>query len=142
MPSFSYKDHDIKTMPRTDFSTSRDASGTTEFLVEYFKDSPQIFSLQFELTSRCNERCRHCYLPGNRNFRDMDTSLALSILDQLADMGTLNVTFSGGECFLHPCFIPILRYAREKDFSIAVLSNLTLLNEEIISSLKALMRKL
>ena len=137
MPGFSYKGHDIKTMLQTEISTVNDSMGTTEFLKGYFMDSPQIFSLQFELTNRCNERCRHCYLPGSRNFRDMDTSLAVSILDQLADMGTLNVTFSGGECLLHTDFIQILKYAREKDFSIAVLSNITLLNDEMIYSLKA-----
>jgi len=37
---------------------------------------------------------------------------------------------------LHPDFIPILRHARENDFSISVLSNLTLLTDEIISALK------
>ena len=55
----------------------------------------------------------------------------MSILDQLAEMGTLKVTFSGGECLLHPDFIPILRHARQNDFSISVLSDLTLLNDEI-----------
>ena len=136
MPGFSYRGHDIKTMPRTDFSVLRDSMVTTEFLAGYFADCPQIFSLQFELTNRCNERCRHCYLPDSRNFRDIDTSLAVSVLDQLVDMGTLNVTFSGGECLLHPDFVQILKHAREKDFSIAILSNITLLNDEIIHSLK------
>lgn len=136
MPRFSYSQKDRKTAPRTDFDSSHDAIATTEFLSEYFKDNPQIFSFQFELTSRCNERCRHCYLPGSRDFHDMETDLVMSILDQLKEMGTLKVTFSGGECLLHPDFIPILRHARENDFSISVLSNLTLLTDEIISALK------
>lgn len=51
-------------------------------------------------------------------------------------MGTLQVTFSGGECLLHPDFIPILRYSREKDFMISILSNVTLLNDEILHALK------
>ena len=136
MPRFNYSQFDRKTAPRTDFDTSHDAESTTEFLMEYFKSSPQIFAFQFELTSRCNERCRHCYLPGTRNFHDMETGLVMSILDQLKEMGTLKVTFSGGECLLHKDFIPILRHARENDFSISVLSNLTMLNDEIISALK------
>ena len=136
MPRFCYGQTDRKTAPRTDFDASPDAASTTEFFAEYFRDKPHIFSFQFELTSRCNERCRHCYLPGARDFHDMETELVFSILDQLADMGTLKVTFSGGECLLHPDFIPILRYAREKDFSISVLSNLTLLDDDIISALK------
>ena len=136
MPRFSYSNHDIKTRAQTEFDPSPDAYSTTNFLAEYFRNDPQIFSFQFELTSRCNEKCRHCYLPGTRTFRDMETDLVMSILDQLAEMGTLKVTFSGGECLLHPDFIPILRHARQNDFSISVLSNLTLLNDEIITALK------
>ena len=137
MPSFSYSASDRKTMPRVKPEELSAASmATTDFFAEYFKKKPQIFSFQFELTSRCNERCRHCYLPGARNFHDLETELTLDILDQLADMGTLHVTFSGGECLLHKDFIKILRHAREKDFSISVLSNVTLLNDEIISALK------
>lgn len=136
MPRFSYSQSDRKTAPRTAPDLTPDAQATTEFLAEYFKNDPQIFSFQFELTSRCNERCRHCYLPGARDFHDMETALVMSILDQLAEMGTLKVTFSGGECLLHKDFIPILRHARENDFSISVLSNLTMLNDDIISALK------
>ena len=136
MPRFSYSLSDRKTAPRTEFDDPPDAAATTNFLAEHFRNNPQIFSFQFELTSRCNERCRHCYLPGSRDFHDMETDLVISILDQLADMGTLKVTFSGGECLLHPDFIPILKHARENDFSISVLSNLTLLTDEIVSALK------
>ncbi|MBQ7544769.1 MAG: radical SAM protein [Synergistaceae bacterium] len=136
MPRFSYSHKDKKTAPLTALDASPDAQATTEFLGQYFRNDPHLFAFQFELTSRCNERCRHCYLPGTRNFHDMETDLVLSILDQLAEMGTLKVTFSGGECLLHEDFIPILRRARENDFSISVLSNLTLLTDEIISALK------
>ncbi|MBQ3396344.1 MAG: radical SAM protein [Synergistaceae bacterium] len=136
MPSFSYSMTDVKTAPRKNFYTSLDSRSTTEFFEEYFRNAPQLFAFQFELTSRCNERCRHCYLPGTRNFHDMETNLVIDILDQLKDTGTVSVTFSGGECLLHKDFIPILKHARENDFSISVLSNLTLLNDEIISALR------
>ena len=136
MPSFSYSRQDRKTAPKTEIDTSPASEGTTDVLAQYFRDNPQIFSFQFELTSRCNERCRHCYLPGTRNFHDLETDLVIDILDQLKEMGTLKVTFSGGECLLHKDFIPILKHARENDFSISVLSNLTLLNDEIISALR------
>ena len=136
MPRFSYKAHDVKTKPQTEFDFSIGYAGTTEFLQKYFRNDPHIFSCQFELTSRCNERCRHCYLPGTRTFHDLETPLIFSLLDQLAEMGTLSVTFSGGECLLHPDFISILKHARDNDFIISVLSNLTLLNDEIIQALR------
>ncbi|MBQ7169660.1 MAG: radical SAM protein [Synergistaceae bacterium] len=136
MPRFSYSKHDRKTAPLTALDVSPDSQATTEFLGRYFRNDPHLFAFQFELTSRCNERCRHCYLPGARDFHDMETELVMSILDQLRDMGTLKVTFSGGECLLHPDFIPILRHARENDLSVSILSNLTLLTDDMISAIK------
>ena len=136
MPRFSYKIHDIKTKPQTEFDFSYGARGTTDFFQKYFRDNPHIFSTQFELTNSCNEKCRHCYLPKNRKFDNLETPLVLSLLDQFAEMGTLNLALSGGECLLHPDFIPILKHAREKDFIISVLSNITLLNDDIIQALK------
>ncbi|MBQ3401931.1 MAG: radical SAM protein [Synergistaceae bacterium] len=136
MPSFSYSMKNRKTAPLTALNVSPDAQGTTEFLGRYFRNDPHLFAFQFELTSRCNEQCRHCYLPGARNFHDLETDLVISILDQLRDMGTLKVTFSGGECLLHPDFIPILRHARENDLSISILSNITLLTDKMISAIK------
>ena len=59
MPRFSYSRQDRKTAPKTEIADSPDSWGTTDLLTDYFKENPQIFSFQFELTSRCNERCRH-----------------------------------------------------------------------------------
>jgi radical SAM protein with 4Fe4S-binding SPASM domain len=52
-------------------------------------------------------------------------------------MGLLNLTLSGGEPMLHKNFIGFLRKAKDYDFSINILSNLTLLNDEIIAGMKA-----
>jgi radical SAM protein with 4Fe4S-binding SPASM domain len=52
-------------------------------------------------------------------------------------MGLLNLTLSGGEPMLHKHFPDFLRKAKEYDFSINILSNLTLLNDEIIAEMKA-----
>jgi MoaA/NifB/PqqE/SkfB family radical SAM enzyme len=94
-------------------------------------------ALQIELTSRCNERCVHCYIPHENKISDIDDALFYDTLDQCREMGLLNLTLSGGEPMLHPHFIDYLRKAQEYDFSINVLSNLTLLNDEIIAEMKA-----
>jgi radical SAM protein with 4Fe4S-binding SPASM domain len=51
-------------------------------------------------------------------------------------MGVLGLTLSGGEPMLHKNFCEFLRKAKEYDFSINILSNLTLLNDEIIKEMK------
>ena len=52
-------------------------------------------------------------------------------------MKLLHLTLSGGEPMLHKNFFDFLRKCKEYDFSVNVLSNLTLLNDEIIKEMKA-----
>jgi len=114
---------------------NRDLQSTSDYLYSYFRLNPTIFGAHFEITSKCNERCVHCYLTNHDIAKDMDTVLALDILDQLKEMGTLSVTFSGGEPFLHKDFDKILIRARENDFIINILTNGTCINNEMIENL-------
>lgn len=108
----------------------------------YFQDefhrAPRIFGLQIEVSSRCNERCIHCYLPNKQKDqgKNIDLDLILRVLDEAKELGTLSLTLSGGELFLHKDIDVILRHARKNDFSISILSNLVLLNNDNIELLK------
>jgi radical SAM protein with 4Fe4S-binding SPASM domain len=51
-------------------------------------------------------------------------------------MGVLDITLSGGEAILHPHFCDFLQRAKKDDFSVSILSNLTELNNEVISVMK------
>jgi radical SAM protein with 4Fe4S-binding SPASM domain len=134
---FSYAALEPKTIKK-DFTPliRRAKKSTQEFLDEHFRDKPNLTSLQIELTSRCNERCVHCYIPHENKTSDIEPSLFYDILDQCRKMGLLSITLSGGEPLLHPGFPEFLRRAKGSDLSINVLSNLTLLNDEIIAEMK------
>ncbi|MFP3043468.1 radical SAM protein [Treponema primitia] len=108
-----------------------------EFLDEHFKGAHHLTSLQIELTSRCNERCIHCYIPHENKICDIESSLFYDTLDQCREMGVLDLKLSGGEPMLHKNFIDFLGKAKECDLSVTVLSNLTLLNSDIIAEMKA-----
>jgi radical SAM protein with 4Fe4S-binding SPASM domain len=135
---FSYSALEPKTIKR-DFTPIilRAEKSSQEYLDEHFKDRPHLTSLQIELTSRCNERCVHCYIPHENKISDIDPALFYDVLDQCRDMGLLSLTLSGGEPMLHKNFCDFLRKAKEYDFSINILSNLTLLNDEIIAGMTA-----
>jgi len=135
---FSYSELKPKTA-RKDFSPEifRADKGTQDYLENHFKNSPQLTQFQIELTNRCNERCLHCYIPHESKIDDIAPSLFYNVLDQCREMGVLSLTLSGGEPMLHPNFIEFLQKAKEYDFAINVLSNLTLLNDEIIAEMKA-----
>ncbi|GHV69055.1 hypothetical protein FACS1894199_17210 [Bacteroidia bacterium] len=135
---FSYSDIEPKTIKK-DFTppVKRSDVSTQTYLDEHFKGKPHLTSLQIELTSRCNERCVHCYIPHENKLTDIEDALFYDVLEQCKALGLLNLTLSGGEPMLHRHFIDYLRKAQEYDFSINVLSNLTLLNDDIVKELKA-----
>ena len=51
-------------------------------------------------------------------------------------MNIINVTLSGGEPLIHKDFLQFLAKCREFDLSVNVLTNLTLLTDEIVSEMK------
>lgn len=140
--TFTYAIDNPKTVA-TDFIqiTDQDINETTQdFFLEEVQGRPLISNIQFEVSSRCNERCIHCYIPNakkNKGF-DMPTEKVKNIIDQLAEMGGLRVTLSGGEAFMHKDLIEIIKYARKKDMMVTILSNLIALKDEQIQQLRDL----
>lgn len=109
---------------------------TQEFLDDYFNGEPQLTSVHIEITSKCNERCIHCYLPHEEKVKSIDSSLFYSILEQCKNMNVLHLTVSGGEPMLHKDFCNFLKKCNEYEFSINVLSNLTLLDKKTLEEMK------
>lgn len=137
---FSYKMENPKTLADnyTQETQQKVEESTQDFMLEATQLKSQLNGLQFELTSRCNERCIHCYIPNDKKNAgaDMPIEKVKSLIDEFADMGGLHVTLSGGEAFLHKDIIPIIQYCREKDMMISILSNLIALKDEQIPLLK------
>jgi AdoMet-dependent heme synthase len=98
-----------------------------EELVAKSQEQHRLLSAHWELTYRCNARCSHCYVDvaaPNAKIRDeLDTAECISLLDQLAELGALNITFSGGEALVRRDFFEIARYARTKQFLVRLFTN-------------------
>lgn len=137
---FTYAIDNPKTLTESYYQPTIEkvSENTQDFFLEEVQGRPLISSLQFELSSRCNERCIHCYIPNDKKNKgfDMPTTKVKSILDEFAAMGGIHVTLSGGEAFLHKDIIEIAEYCREKDLKITILSNLISLKDEQIERLK------
>jgi len=114
------------------------SNNTQDFFLEEVQGEPKISALQFELSSRCNERCIHCYIPSakKQTGSDMPIEKVKSIIDEFAEMGGIHITLSGGEAFLHKDILEICKYCREKDLKISILSNLISLKDDQIPILK------
>lgn len=109
---------------------------TQEFLRNYFGNKPLLKSLHIEITSICNERCIHCYIPHELKDRHMDLGLFSKIVDESIEMKVLNFTLTGGEPMLHPNFLEMIKRCRKENISLNILSNLTALSEDIVTELK------
>lgn len=138
--SFSYSLDNPKTSTNLFLqdSTVSVQADSQNIMLETTRLKPSLNGLQFELTSRCNERCIHCYIPNSKKNAgaDMPLEKVYSIIDEYYEMGGLAVTLSGGEVFLHKNIMEIIDYCRQKDMMITILSNLLNLKDWQIPLLK------
>lgn len=101
-----------------------------------FTGTGQLYSVAIELTYRCNERCRHCYVIDEGR-AELTTAQLKTILDDLAEMNVCNVVFTGGEIFMRKDAFEVLEYAYAKGFAVDVFTNGTMLNANNCLRLKA-----
>ena len=95
--------------------------------------------VMFELTYRCNFRCRHCYVPKSyRKKGELRTKEIFSVLAQLKDIGCFYLGFTGGEPFIRKDILDILWFAKKKGFELIIYTNGSLINEIIVKELQKL----
>jgi len=91
------------------------------------------FAITFETTYGCNEKCIHCYM--DRNLLSLSLTEIKRILSEIAKENCLCVTFTGGEFFTRHDALEIVEYANNLHFIIDILSNGSLINQEIVDVL-------
>ncbi len=105
--------------------------------VELRNQHPSLQNISVEITQRCNERCVHCYIPHETKNIKMSDEDFYKIVDSCSEMQTIvNFRITGGECMSHPSFKQFIKYVKAKGFALSVLTNLTLLDDEIVDILK------
>jgi MoaA/NifB/PqqE/SkfB family radical SAM enzyme len=100
---------------------------------------PLDFSL--EVTARCNNDCRHCYInlpAGDPEARRRKLSLAEigDMADQAVALGTLWCLISGGEPLLRQDFADLYVMLRQKGLLVSVFTNACLVTEEHVALFK------
>ncbi len=82
-----------------------------------------------EITSRCNLRCAFCYL-DHADTDELSTEEIKDYLDQLAGLGSLFLSLTGGEPLLRKDFWEIAQHAHDLGFAINLKTNGTLIDEK------------
>jgi radical SAM protein with 4Fe4S-binding SPASM domain len=92
---------------------------------------------KFELLYHCNLECAHCSNSTERWRKGtLNTGTVKHIIHQLYDMGTVLISFTGGEIFARKALWDIIAYADKSGFLIELLTNATLMTEADVQRLK------
>ncbi|KYK36509.1 MAG: hypothetical protein AYK19_08540 [Theionarchaea archaeon DG-70-1] len=96
---------------------------------------PKSFSL--EVTYHCNLQCRHCYA-HNPGGDELTTEEVLTVVKDIAETGFGTVALSGGEPLLRKDVSDIVREICEYNMFSVLVTNGTLISNEMLKSLKTL----
>ena len=95
------------------------------------------FTFNLEVTARCNNNCRHCYinLPSGdikAAGRELTCAEIGAIADQAADLGALWCLITGGEPLLRNDFSDIYTTLKKKGLLVSVFTNACLITDDHI----------
>jgi len=104
-------------------------------LWDKLKDKRVPLSFDLEITARCNNDCRHCYInlsAGDRAAQAAELTVAeiSDIADQAVQLGAMWCLITGGEPLLRPDFADIYLVLKRKGLLVSVFTNATLVTEE------------
>jgi len=103
------------------------------------------FGFQWHITDRCNLRCTHCYQEDYSGSNELSLDALRRIADEI--IRTLSkwnksgdIAITGGEPLLKEEMFPLIRYLESADeiASLDILSNGTLINENIVEQIRDL----
>jgi radical SAM superfamily enzyme YgiQ (UPF0313 family)/MoaA/NifB/PqqE/SkfB family radical SAM enzyme len=102
--------------------------------------------VQIDLTSNCNNDCVSCWCnspllgdrvyKGTKKRKTLPTQLVETVMSELAGMGTSELFFSGGgEPFMHPDILSIIKHAKARGMHCCINTNFTLVDGLIAKKL-------
>jgi radical SAM protein with 4Fe4S-binding SPASM domain len=100
-----------------------------------------VISFDLEITARCNNNCRHCYInlpAGDKEAKGKELSLKeiQEMANEAVSLGAVWCLITGGEPFLRKDFFDIYLSLKKKGLLISVFTNATLATREHIKLFK------
>jgi radical SAM protein with 4Fe4S-binding SPASM domain len=121
------------------FSSSRPLPSLS--IWKKFENRRILLSFELEITARCNNDCRHCYInlpAGDRVVRSKEMTLEQigRIADQAVGLGSLWCLLTGGEPLLREDFSAIYLLLKKKGLLVSVFTNACLIGLEHVDLFK------
>jgi MoaA/NifB/PqqE/SkfB family radical SAM enzyme len=79
--------------------------------------------LSWQITQRCNLRCKYCDYWNGRKEDELSTKEIGGIIDELAALGTVAISFTGGEPLIRNDIGELVSYAKSKGISCKINTN-------------------
>lgn len=100
---------------------------------------PNLDYVQWDITSACNLKCRHCREKATVSSLKDDLSLeeGKSLIDQIVTYHTRTLSIAGGEPLMSPLIWDMLAYASGKFERLVISSNGTIITDDIAKKLGA-----
>ena len=94
-------------------------------------------NVTWELSLACNLNCQHCGSSAGK-CRDDELSLerALTLCEELKELGTEECTLIGGEPFVSKKWYPLAKKCNEQGIKVNLVSNGTIMDDNIVRKLK------
>lgn len=99
------------------------------------QQEPSLSCVTLRITDECNMKCKHCFL-GDGKGKNLPLSIIKDLLQSLHEYRVMIISVTGGEPFLHPHILEILRLINDYGIPFRVCTNGTLISPDIIDALK------
>lgn len=94
----------------------------------------------WNITQRCNFKCKHCYSSAMANVNQKDLSLSpiKGIVDQMQELKVPVILLSGGEPMMHDAIFEMIAYIRSEGIRVSLSTNGSLITRDNALMLKVL----
>ncbi len=100
---------------------------------------PPPYAVLWDLTKRCNLRCRHCVVNGGHSgHEELSLGECQRLINEMAAFGVRQLILSGGEPLLRRDFFQICEYATSQRLSLQIATNAALINQRTAQRLAVL----
>jgi len=107
-------------------------------LLQFSQDKKPV--VVWNVTTRCNLACKHCYAFSETGARepDLSTSEGMALIDDLSSFSSPVILFSGGEPIMRQDLPELAEYAVSKGMRAVISTNGTLITEKLAARLKSI----
>lgn len=114
----------------------RDSAKLPPHMLQFSTDTRPL--VVWNVTNRCNLKCRHCYLEADEDVlaNELSTAEAKQFIEDLAGMQVPVLLFSGGEPLVRPDIYELAAYAKQLGLRPVLSTNGTLITSEVAAKIK------